>query len=227
MQNKDSQIVDLTHSLTTGIPSWSIDCRFHLLLESDYQDCQGTDLFRTQKITTNLGIGTHIDSPAHCFPEGKTVDLLNLGNLITNCAVIKVDDVAHDKYLIMPDEVEKYENNHEKIQPNTFVIFYTGWDQYWDNPEKYNNNLRFPSIHEDTARFLLERNIAGLGIDTLSPDAMGESFPVHRVILGSGKYLIENVANARNLPPSGAKIFVMPMKIKEGTEAPVRLVAFI
>jgi kynurenine formamidase len=95
----------------------------------------------------------------------------------------------------------------------------------WDNKEKYRNNLQFPSIHEDTAKLLLERNIAGLGVDTLSADTGKNGFPVHRAILSAGKYLVENIANANTLPSVGAKICVLPIKIKEGTEAPVRLLA--
>lgn len=66
-----------------------------------------------------------------------------------------------------------------------------------------------------------------IGIDTLSPDAGGKDFPVHRVILGAGKYIVENIANAAAVPPTGAKILIMPVKIKDGTEAPVRLVAVV
>ena len=140
-----------------------------------------------------------------------------------------MDDDARDNenYLVMSETVTAFEKGYGMIQPNTFVIFYTGWDQYWNDPKKYRNDLKFPRVHENTARLLVERNVAGLGIDTLSPDARGEDFPVHRVILGAGKYIVENVANAKNVPPTGAKISIMPMKIKEGTEAPVRLVAVI
>ena len=74
---------------------------------------------------------------------------------------------------------------------------------------------------------LLERDIAGLGIDTLSADAGTSDFPVHRAVLEAGKYLVENVANVGELPPVGAKAFVLPIKIKDGTEAAVRLIATI
>jgi len=74
---------------------------------------------------------------------------------------------------------------------------------------------------------LLERSIAGIGIDTLSCDRGDQGFPVHRVILGAGKYLVENIANAKELPPTGGRILVLPLKLKHGTEAPVRLVAFV
>ena len=58
-------------------------------------------------------------------------------------------------------------------------------------------------------------------------DKGGEDFPVHRIVLGAGKYIVENIANAKDVPPIGAKIMVMPMKINNGTEAPIRLIAIV
>ncbi len=224
MRNAESRFVDLTHSLSPEIPCWDGDCGFQLQIECDYKDCTGLDLFRTQKVTTRAGMGTHMDSPAHCFQGANTIDRLPLEDLITNCAVIKLDAVADENYLVMPEIISKYESEHGAIRPNTFVLFSFGWSRHWTNPVKYRNDLRFPSVHESTAKLLLERNIAGLGTDTLSADARGEAFPVHRAILGAGKYLVENIANADALPPKGGRIFVLPMKIQEGTEAPVRLI---
>lgn len=224
--DKPSKIIDLTHALSSDIPRWDDSCGFELKLVTDYKDCAPPDLFRTQKIAADLSLGTHMDAPAHCIPGAKTIDALRLEDLVADCAVIKIDGAGED-HVAMPDAVERFERENGAIQPNTFVIFCTGWDKHWDDPKKYRNGLKFPSVHESTAKLLLERGITGLGIDALSADARGESFPVHRAILGAGKYLVENVANADQLPATGAKIFVMPVKIKEGTEAPIRLVAII
>lgn len=221
------QIIDLTHTLSSDIASFDGNCCFSLHVAFDYKDGTGPNVFRVQKLEAKAGAGTHIDAPAHCFPNGKTIESLELKTLLTDCVVIRVDDEANEKYLISPDVVKKFEKEHAKIQPNTLVIFYTGWDKYWNTPKKYRNDLQFPSVHENTAKLLLERDIAGIGIDTLSPDAGGKDYPVHRVILGAGKYIVENVANAKALPPTGAKIMIMPMKIKDGTEAPIRLVAVV
>ena len=221
------QIVDLTHTLSSDIPSFDGDCCFSMSVVVDYMDCDSPNLFRVQKIEGAAGAGTHMDAPSHSFQGGKTIDTLNLENLVTDLVVIRVDDEADANYRVMPEVIEKFEKIHGKIQPNAFVIFYTGWDKYWKNPKQYRNDLQFPSVHEDTAKFLLQRNIAGIGIDTLSPDAGGKDYPVHRVILGAGKYLVENVANAKDVPPTGAKVMVMPLKIKDGTEAPIRLIALI
>lgn len=53
------------------------------------------------------------------------------------------------------------------------------------------------------------------------------SFPVHKKFLGGNRYLIENLASLEKLPPTGALGIVLPMKIKGGSEAPIRAIAHI
>lgn len=220
-------LIDLTHPLDADIPAFGGARSFELRITGDYQDCTPPNLFRTQSIEMLGGAGTHMDAPAHCIPGGKTIDALDENDLFADCVVIRVDNVAKEDYVIPPEVVHAFEKTNGSIPKKAFVIFYTGWEQYWNDAKKYRNDLKFPSVHEDTAKLLLERDITGIGMDTLSSDARGEDFPVHRIMLGAGKILVENVANAKDLPPTGAKILIMPMKIKDGTEAPVRLVAMI
>jgi len=225
--NKEFKIIDLTHSLSESIPTWDGDCDFELSIIVDYKDCISPDLFRAQKIKCGIGIGTHIDAPAHFIPNGRTIDKLTPEELVIDCVVIDVSSEADTNYTIMPDAVEKFEKKYGKIKSNSLVIFYTGWDKRWGNREKYNNNHKFPSVSLSTAKLLLKRNIVGLGIDTLSADTGKNGFPVHHAILGADKYLVENIANAKELPSVGAKILVLPIKIKDGTEAPIRLIALV
>jgi len=225
--NKDFKIIDLTHALSPEIPTWDGSCGFEMELTLDYKNCTPPDLFRKHSLKMESGIGTHMDAPAHVIPGGRTIDTIALEELVTNCVMIDVSSEVNEGYVIMPEAVEKFEKEHGEIQPNSFVIFYTGWDKHWGDSEKYINNHKFPSVGISTAELLLKRNIAGLGIDTLSADTGASGFPVHRAILGADKYLVENVANAKKLPSIGAKSLVLPMNIKEGTEAPVRLVALL
>ncbi len=225
--NNPQKIIDLTHTLHPEIPTWDGSCGFELEVATDYKDCTPPDVFRTLNIRCGSGIGTHMDAPAHAIPGGKTIDRLSIEELVVDCVCIDVSAEADENYLVMPEAVEKFEKEHGVIAENSFVVFYTGWSKNWDSPEKYSNVHKFPSVHEDTAKVLFERNVTGLGIDTLSADTGANGFPVHRAILGGGKYLVENIANADILPPTGSKVFIMPIKIKEGTEAPIRLIALL
>lgn len=220
------KIIDLTHTISSDIPTWDGHCHFQIKIETDYKDCEGPVYFRTQNINMGAGTGTHMDSPAHASIGGKTVDSLSLDELVNECIVIK-KETDDEKFVFTRDFIENFENKHGKIKENTFVLFYSGWSKRWGDKDKYRNNLLFPSVHVDTAQLLLGRKISGIGIDTLSADSGGKEFPVHQIILGAGKYLVENIHNADLLPEIGARIFVMPVKIKDATESPLRLIAEI
>jgi kynurenine formamidase len=107
------------------------------------------------------------------------------------------------------------------------VIIKTGGSKFWNEGSKYHNNHVFPTVSLEAANLLLQRGAKALGIDTLSPDRPENGFKVHQTFLGSGKILIENVANLDNMPPVDAFVMALPIKVKDGTEAPMRLVGLI
>lgn len=73
----------------------------------------------------------------------------------------------------------------------------------------------------------MDRNVNGIGIDTLSPDTPISNFPVHRIILDANKYIIENINNLERMPVIGAYVLALPLKGPELTEAPVRMIGLI
>lgn len=223
---KPFKLIDLTHTLSAHIPTWGGGCGFDHIIQSDY-DPQAEYKFRTHKVRMHEGIGTHIDAPAHGVPGGKCIDALDLNDLMAPCVVIDISPKVHERYSLSPQDILKFEQKHGSIQEGCFVIIHTGWERFWNDPEKYRNNHVFPSIMGTAAELLLKKHIVGLGIDTLSPDRPEDGFPVHKAVLQAGKYIVENVANAFRLPPVGAYSLALPIKIQGGTEAPIRLVGLL
>lgn len=130
------------------------------------------------------------------------------------------------RYQLSREDIIFFENKYGKITSHSFVIIYTGWSKFWENRDLYRNNLVFPTISVDAAKILVDRNIVGLGIDTLGPDLPGDEYFVHDLLLKDGKYIIENIANAQLLPAVGSFSFALPLKLST-TETPVRLIALI
>lgn len=92
---------------------------------------------------------------------------------------------------------------------------------------EYEERYEFPTVSKDTISFLIARDISGIGIDTLSPD-IDEDFPVHKAILGTGRFIIENLnENLELLPKQGGYLIIAPLKIEGGGEAPTRVFALI
>lgn len=214
--------VDLTHVLSPDIPHWNAHCGFENVIYSDGESLESVK-FCSQYLKMHAGTGTHIDAPSHCIPGGLSISDIPLQSLITRCYVIDISNKAFDRYVVSVDDIQEFEEEHDRIQKNSVVIFYTGWSKYWNDPVMYRNELVFPSISRHVAEYLLWRDVAGVGIDTLSVDVADSGYPVHQLILGAGKYIIENIANAEQLHASGNYLMTLPIKIKSGTEAPIRL----
>ncbi|MBL7479700.1 cyclase family protein [Legionella bononiensis] len=221
------RLIELTHTLDETSPSWEVNCGFSSSIVLDYADCTSEPLFRVQHLTMPAGMGTHMDAPSHCCPDGLSIDQIPLDQLVAPCVVIDVTPKAHGLYSVTPQDIADFEKTHGLIQANSFVIIKTGWSRFWNNPIQYRNNLDFPSVSAEAASLLLSRSIVGLGIDTLSPDRPDVGYPVHRIVLGSGRYIVENIANSEQLPSTGSFVMALPLKIKQATEAPIRLIGLL
>lgn len=221
------KIIDLTHTLHETIPCWDGGCGFKHTCEVDYSECETPTKFKIHSVNMASGIGTHMDAPAHCIEGGLPIDQLPLEQLLCPAVVIDISSHVYENFLLQPGDILAFEKTHGIIRPKDFVLIRTGWEKHWERPERYRNNLIFPAVSSEAAELLLQRKIAGLGIDTLSPDRPKSGYPVHQILLSAGKYIVENAASLDLLPPRGSFILTLPIKIKDGTEAPVRLIAFL
>ena len=89
--------------------------------------------------------------------------------------------------------------------------------------------MKFPGYGEDAARFLVEqRQVAMLGIDTASIDyGPSTDFLAHRVGAAANVANLENLTALDQLPPTGATVIALPMKIAGGSGGPVRVIALL
>ena len=229
MPNSDFgyKIVDLTHLIDDGIPSWDLACGFKKTTDIDYADCITEVKFKVQSYSMPAGIGTHMDAPAHCVAGGKYISDFSLDSMLAKCFVVDVSGKASADYLVSIQDIYEFEQEFGEILSGSIVVFKTGWEKYWDDPKKYHNNLQFPSLSEEVAVYLAKRKISGIGIDALSPDVGNSAFPVHHILLSNGIFILENMANLGVLPKTGAYILPAVIPIVDGTESPARVMAFI
>jgi kynurenine formamidase len=221
------KLIDLTHTLHSGIPTWNGGCGFQHNVHIDYGDCEGEDKFRVMKVNMHAGIGTHMDAPSHCIEGGMCLHEFDVNQLCMPCVVIDITAKSHEAYSLSANDIANFERQHGPIMKGACVMVKTGWSKFWHRPSSYHNNHMFPSVSLEAAQLLLKREVGSLGIDTLSPDRPSDGFGVHQSFLSANKPLLENVANLENMPPTGAFVMALPIKIQDGTEAPVRLVGLI
>jgi kynurenine formamidase len=186
-------------------------------------------------------VGTHMDAPVHFHEGGKSIDQVSIDRLMGEVIVVNVQaQVAADpNYLVSVDDVLNWEQANGPMPDDCIVMFNTGLANVWPDPLKYVGTdktgnegvaeLKYPAIHKDTASFLsTQRSIKAFGIDTISFDnSLQPKRMSHRIFFEHGIPGVENVANLDALPAKGAYMIGLPMKIKDGSAAPVRIIAFI
>jgi kynurenine formamidase len=185
--------------------------------------------------------GTHLDAPVH-FAKGKwSSDEIPLQNLLGESVVIDVTSKTNDNadYLITVADVEAWEKENGKIPDNAILLFKTGWGKYYPDAAKYLGTaekgagaipkLHFPSISPELAAWLVKnRKIKAIGIDTASVDyGQSKDFKTHQIMYAENIVGFENIANIEKLPVKGAFIIALPMKIKNGTGGPLRIIAWL
>ncbi len=226
--------VDLTHSISEKSPNWEGTAK------SPYQATTNATFEKNGYFTRNISLpehfSTHIDAPAHFSKTGWTVDQIPPNRLIAPLVVLDVTKKVegNPEYQIAVDDVAAWEQANGHVPPGAVVLARTGWSSRWYSMEKYRNAdakgvMHFPGFGLQAVRFLVEgRQIAGVGIDTLSVDpGSSKDYPVHRYGAAHNVYNLENVGYLEQVPASGAILVVAPAKLEGGSGGPVRLLALI
>jgi kynurenine formamidase len=234
-----STIVDLTHAYNAQTVNWPTSTTKFTLDRLAYGKTEAGYFYAANTLCTPEHGGTHLDAPIH-FGEGKrTAEQIPLEQLIAPAVVIDITGKANaDRdYRLTRADVQQFEKQYGQIAAGTIVVLRTGWSRHWPNAKAYlgddtpgdASKLSFPSYGADAARLLVEERRAGaLGIDTASIDyGRSTDFTVHRIAAAQNVPGLENLTNLDRLPPTGAVVIALPMKIEGGSGGPLRAVAIV
>jgi kynurenine formamidase len=213
------RVIDLGHPLREGDPSWSGKPAF------DREGTRANGRFESEE-----HFGTHLDAPSH-FGGQWTTDAIPAERLVRPGVTINVTGKPEDYQVTLAD-VKAFESRHGAIPEGAIVLFATGWDARWPDRRTYMNERRgtkhFPGIGVDAARYLVERKIAGIAIDTPSVDyGPSEKYETHNITNPANIYHVENARNLTRLPPTGFTVVVAPVNLAGGSGGPTRIFALL
>jgi kynurenine formamidase len=233
------EIVDLTHALNEQTIFWPTSPTTFRLDRLAYGQTEGGYFYAANAFSMPEHGGTHLDAPIH-FAEGRhTTEAIPLERLVAAAVVIDVTEraAADPDYRLTVADVEAWEAKHGRIPQGAIVLLRTGWSARWPDRRSYlgddtpgdASKLRFPSYGEDVARVLVEQRGAGaLGVDVASIDyGRSTDFLVHRVAAAANVPGLENLTGLDRLPPTGATVIALPVKIEGGSGGPVRVIALV
>jgi kynurenine formamidase len=182
--------------------------------------------------------GTHMDAPLHFTADGHSVADIPVTDLVVPLAIIDISQRAQDDpdTSLTPDDVRRWEAANGPLPEGCCVVMNSGWHRLLHSPKFTGNDgaghNHTPGFHGETAHMLIsERNVKGIGVDTLSLDTgmqtHGGAFPVHYAWLGSGRWGVEGLTNLDQLPANGATLVLGGPKVRGGTGGPSRVIALV
>ena len=186
--------------------------------------------------------GTHFDAPVHWI-TGKDLsdnrcDTIPPRRFVGPACVIDVTaEVAkNEDFLLMPSQVEAWEQQHGRIPAGAWVLLRTGWSSR-TNPAHFLNvaadGPHSPGFHKSTSELLAKgRDVLGVGVETVGTDAgqagtFDPPFPNHTIMHGAGKFGLASLRNLDQLPATGAVVIAAPLKIVNGSGSPLRVLAIV
>src|SRR6476661_9763867 len=172
-QHSFSDVHDLTHPLFEGFPTFGGDKWFTM---------EPMFTFAKEKLNINRWsvvehTGTHMDAPLHFTADGMSVDEIPIADLVVPLAIVDISKRAQDDpdTALTPDDIKQWEAANGPLPEGCCVIMNSGWHRLLDSPRYTGRDeagkYHCPGFHGETAHMLLtERNVKGIGVDTLSLD---------------------------------------------------------
>lgn len=235
---KTKRWVDLTHSFAPGIPHWH-----------GFPDEERETLYYYDEGVGSIGSGiwihryshvgqwgTHADSPAHFVRGTRTLDQIDVKEMVLPLVVIDIHDKAAKKadYAVAMDDIRVWESRHGKVPEGCFVALRTDWSKRWPDPHAMLNQdstgEHFPGWSMPVLKYLFEeRKITACGHETSdnAPGVLDPDMAMERYVLGTNHYQIELLASLDQVPEFGALIVAAFPKPKNGSGFPARVFAIL
>ncbi|MGM0379783.1 MAG: cyclase family protein [Bacillota bacterium] len=165
-----------------------------LINKSNFENSQAYET----DIKINLHTGTHIDAPLHMIEDGATIDKYNLDKFITKCRVLDLTNIENT--------IDKKNLIDKNIKENEFLLFKT------KNSFDKEFNFNFIYLNESGAKFLKEKSVKGVGIDSLGIERNQNNHPTHKILLSNNIPIIEGL-KLKDIDKGEYILIALPIKI--------------
>ena len=211
------KVIDLTHTIAPAMPVYPGTEPPSFQPANTYEK----DGFKETKITMYTHTGTHMDPPAHLYPDRTALDAFPPEQFIGQALVVDCRSLGEGEAITM-DFLTRY---GEKAEAADFLLFYLGWDERWGKASYFGD---YPCLDDAVLDYIIKGSYKGIGFDVIGLDPIADENLTRHKKLFAAKDIV-NIENLCNLGLCGSDLFrfsCFPLKISDCDGSPVRAVAW-
>ena len=164
-------------------------------------------------VTMSTHTGTHCDAPYHFFEDGASIDRIPLETYVGNAVVLDLREKKPGSAIERAD----LERHAARIARDDIVLLNTGGGGRRANTKAFLTEYVY--LSGDGALWLADRKVKGVGIDAVSLGGYDDpaiAGPPHRILLGSGAFVIEELCFPDDVMDGRSRLFVAaPVKLRD------------
>lgn len=212
------RVIDLTHTIREGMPVYPGTEPPRLMTANSYEK----DGFKETLLRFYSHTGTHMDPPAHLYPDGRTLDAFPAERFVGMALVIDCRNL-HEGEAITMKELLPY---GDKVQKADFLLFCTGWDKRWGTESYFGD---YPCVDDEVLSLIIKGGYKGIGFDVIGLDPISDTALVRHNRLFRETDMV-NIENLKDLSKCGSELFrfcCLPLKVESSDGAPIRAIAIL
>lgn len=203
-------IRDVSMPLREGMPVYAGNPPFRRIITA----VLGKDGAPVNESRLELGAhcGTHVDAPLHFEKDGFGVDAIPPENLIGPARLL---------HFPKRDAIDRADLENLDWRGVERILFRTRNSDHWASGGGFDPD--FVYLTGEAAKFLLDRKIRLVGIDSLGIEKFGHpTHPAHHTLLQAGVTIVEGLYLV-DVPPGDYTLFCGPLRVLGADGAPARV----
>lgn len=167
------------------------------------------DYITDTNLSMNIHTSTHLDAPLHMIIGGDNIETIGLERLVRSCKVIDLTMVN--------DRITAADLQGFTINKGDFLLFKTK-----NSFGEETSATEFVFLAEDGAKFLIEKGVNGVGIDTLGIERSQTGHPTHKALFSNDVLILEGL-NLKDVAEGEYFMVCAPIKLLNTEAAPARV----
>jgi kynurenine formamidase len=229
-------VTDLSQGISPTDPTFAGHQRVVMWDHLTHEETPGLGLtklpysYRVVAFTMCDHTSSHVDAINHIVnePGARAVDGLPFEWVMMPGVWFDFAYKEPNSYITKADVDQALQKTGVTIQPQSIVLYHTGWYKKWGQRFEYVKN--YPGVDREAIEYLNDLGAVAVGADAPSIDSYYEVAtvkvqPGHLVCREREILNLENMANIDLIPKHAFWYVGLPLKLRNATGSPIRAVA--